>query len=316
MATTYAVTGGAGFIGSHIAERLIVDGHHVHVVDNFLSGKRETIDYLKNLDGDFTFHEIDILDTDQLTPVFKGADVVYHHAALVSVPYSVAHPLETHRNCVTGTLSVLIAARDAGVRRVVYASSSAVYGNSDTPIIAEQQGTDPISPYGAAKLMGEHYCRTFWHSYQLETVALRYFNVFGPRQDPTSQYAPVIPKFIARILDNTPPIIFGSGLQSRDFAYIDNIVHGNLLAASAPDVAGEVMNLATGSSVTLLELMDKLNHVLGTAVQPHHDPPRIGDIMHSCADINKAKDLINFEPIIDFNTGLAKTVTWYKANLP
>lgn len=312
MPTTYAVTGGAGFIGSHIAERLIRDGHKVHIVDNFLTGKRSNLEYLQNLDGDLHFHETSILETDALRKIFRDAEVVYHQAALASVPRSVKDPQATHEHCVTGTLSVLVAARDAGVRRVVYAASSSAYGDAEEAVKVETLPSMPISPYGAAKLMGEQYCRIFWLNYGLETVALRYFNVFGPRQDPTSQYAAVIPKFITRMLAGQPPIIYGDGHQSRDFTYIDNVVYGNLLAGTAPDAPGEVMNLATGGNVSLLELVDKLNITLGTNFAAQHDPPRPGDILHSQAGIDKARELLDFAPIINFDEGLARTVDWYR----
>jgi UDP-glucose 4-epimerase len=312
VATTYVVTGGAGFIGSHIAEHLLRDGHAVHVIDNLLTGKRANIEHLESLNGDFTYHEQSILDTEAITQIFQGAEIVFHQAALASVPRSVKNPLATHEHCVTGTLSVLVAARDAGVRRVVYAASSSAYGDAAEQIKVETLPNDPISPYGAAKLMGEQYCRTFWHTYQLETVALRYFNVFGPRQDPTSQYAAVIPKFITRMLNDQPPIIYGDGHQSRDFTYIDNVVYGNLLAASAPDAIGEVMNMATGGNVSLLALVDKLNTILGTEFAPQHDPPRAGDILHSQAGIDKARELLDFAPVVDFDEGLKRTVAWYR----
>ena len=312
MASTYTITGGAGFVGSHIAAHLIQDGHRVHVVDNMLTGRQSNIDYLESLDGDFTFHNLNILDTEALTQVLQGTEVVYHQAALASVPRSVKDPLATHENCVTGTLSVLVAARDANVRRVVYAASSSAYGEATEQYKVETIPPDPISPYGAAKLMGEQYCRAFWHTYKLETVALRYFNVFGPRQDPSSEYAAVIPKFITRMLNNQAPIIFGDGQQSRDFTYIDNVVYGNKLAATAPDAVGEVLNLATGGNVSLLGLVDKLNTVLGTDFEAIHEAPRSGDILHSQADIHKAQDLLDFNPIVNFDEGLAKTVEWYR----
>lgn len=310
--TTYLVTGGAGFIGSHLAERLLRDGQRVRVVDNLLTGRRENLAYLASLGGDLSVHEVSITDLDALRPLMAGVEVVYHEAALASVPLSVADPLATHAHCVTGTLNVLVAARDAGVRRVVYAASSAAYGDVDSTSVTEALVPQPISPYGAAKLAGEHYCQSFAQVYDLETVCLRYFNVFGPRQDPTSQYAAVIPLFATAMLAGRAPTIFGDGTQSRDFTYIDNVVHGNLLAAAAPGASGQVMNLATGTSVSLRDLVTKLNAVLGTRIEPVFAPPRPGDILHSQADIAKARALLDFAPVVDFDTGLARTVAWYR----
>jgi UDP-N-acetylglucosamine/UDP-N-acetyl-alpha-D-glucosaminouronate 4-epimerase len=238
--------------------------------------------------------------------------VVFHQAALPSVPRSIDDPLTTHENNATGTLNVLLAARDVGVRRVVYAGSSSAYGERDGEFKNETMQPQPISPYGVAKLAGEYYCQTFAQVYGLETVCLRYFNVFGPRQDPASQYAAVIPLFISLMLDGKPPVIHGDGLQSRDFTYIDNVVHGNLLAAQMPGVSGEIMNLATGGRVTLLELVDKVNSILGTHVQALHDSERNGDIKHSRASIEKARDLLHYEPIVSFDEGLARTIEWYR----
>lgn len=313
--TTYVVTGGAGFIGSHIAARLLQDGHTVRVIDNLLTGKQTNLDYLKTLDADLQIHTADITEFETLHPIFEGAEVVFHQAALPSVPLSIDNPIATHQNCVTGTLHVLKAAHETGVRRVVYAASSSAYGDVyDLPQKIETLSPNPISPYGVAKLAGEYYCRVFPICYGLETVALRYFNVFGARQDPNSQYAAVIPKFITRMLEDKAPIIYGTGEQSRDFTYIDNVVHGNLLAAHAPDASGEVMNLAMGGNVNLLELVDALNTALGTNIEPDHAPPRTGDIMHSSADINKAIDLLDYAPIVSFEEGLERTIAWYRDN--
>lgn len=312
MPERYVVTGGAGFIGSHIAERLLADGHEVHIVDNLVTGSRANI---AHLNGSFQFHEVSITDRAALDRIFTGVDYVIHQAALASVPRSIDDPLLTHEYCVTGTLNVLLAARDAGVRRVVYAASSSAYGDVEEESQSERIPPRPISPYGAAKLAAEYYCQVFTHVYGLETVCLRYFNVFGPRQDPTSQYAAVIPLFITAMLRNQPPTIFGDGQQSRDFTYIDNIVHGNLLAAKAPDAAGQVMNLATGGRVNLLELVEKINRILGTAIDPIHDAPRPGDILHSRANIERAEELLDFAPVVDFDTGLARTIAWYRSRM-
>ncbi len=314
MAEKYVVTGGAGFIGSHIAERLLNDGHDVHVIDNLLTGRRANLNYLQSLDSAdrLTIHEISITDKDALDGIFGEVDTVFHEAALPSVPRSVENPLETHEHCVTGTLNVLVAARDADVRRVVYAASSSAYGEIEGEYKVETMSPDPISPYGAAKLASEYYCKTFYDVYGLETVSLRYFNVFGARQDPTSQYSAVIPLFITQMLDSKRPVIFGDGKQTRDFTYIDNVVHGNLLASTVPDVGGKMMNLAMGGHVSLLDLVDKLNRFLNTNFEPILDTPRPGDIVHSQANIDKARELLDFEPVVDFDTGLARTVEWYK----
>lgn len=312
--TIYVVTGGAGFIGSNIAERLLKEGHTVRIVDNLSTGKRSNLDALQGL-GDLEFHEVSITDKAALDPIFKGAEVVFHQAALASVSMSIENPLATHEHCVTGTLNVLLAARDASVRRVVYAASSAAYGDATTDVNVETMAPLPISPYGVAKLAGEYYCQAFASTYGLETVCLRYFNVFGARQDPTSQYAAVIPIFITTMLKGKRPTIFGDGEQSRDFIHIDNVVHGNILASQAPDVSGQMMNLATGGSVSLLELVSKLNNILGTSIEPIHAEARSGDIKYSRANIDKARDLLDFSPIIEFDEGLRRTVAWYRSQI-
>jgi len=309
MTETYIVTGGAGFIGSHLVERLLMDGCQVRVVDNLSTGKAENLAHLSG----YELYNVSITDKDALMPIFAGADYVLHQAALPSVPRSVANPLETHENCVTGTLNVLLAARDAGVKRVVYAASSSAYGDVVGDFKDESMPPRPMSPYGVAKLAGEYYCQAFTEVYGLETVALRYFNVFGPRQDPASKYAAVIPLFITAMLKGQAPTIYGDGLQSRDFTYIDNVVHGNLLAAKAPSrAAGKVMNLAMGGNTNLLQLVEKINHLLGSDIQPVLAPERAGDIKHSRASIERAGELLGYEPIIDFDTGLARTFEWYR----
>ena len=312
MGETYVVTGGAGFIGSHIAERLITDGHRVRVIDNLLTGNPDNLEFLKSLDGDLEITEGSIANLDTLQTLFKGVDVIFHQAALPSVPRSVANPLETHEHCVTGTLNVLVAARDNDVKRVVYAASSSAYGDQEGEQKVETMAPKPISPYGVAKLAGEFYLQAFYHTYGLETVALRYFNVFGRRQDPKSTYAAVIPKFITLMLEGERPTIYGDGEQSRDFTYIDNVVYGNLLASTAEKAPGETINLATGGQIVLNELVDKLNGILGTDLPPIHGDPRTGDILHSRADIEKAGELLGFEPIVDFDEGLRRTVDWYR----
>lgn len=308
MTETYIVTGGAGFIGSHLVERLLRDGYHVRIIDNLSTGKHKNLAHLSG----YELHEVSITDRDALTPIFESVDYVLHQAALPSVPRSVANPLETHENCVTGTLNVLLAARDAGVKRVVYAASSSAYGDIAGDFKDETMPPQPMSPYGVAKLAGEYYCQCFTEVYGLETVALRYFNVFGPHQDLASKYAAVIPLFITAMLKGQSPMIYGDGLQSRDFTYIDNVVHGNLLAARAPRAAGQVINLATGGNINLLQLVGKINHLLHTNIQPVFAPERPGDIKHSRASIERAGDLLGYEPIVDFDTGLAHTLEWYR----
>jgi UDP-glucose 4-epimerase len=312
---TYVVTGAAGFIGSHLAARLLQDGHTVRAVDNLLTGRQENLDYLSSLDGDLHIHHIDITDKTALLPVLNGADVVFHHAALPSVPLSLDNPFDTHHHCATGTLRVLEAAHRAGVRRVIYAGSSSAYGETENPFETEDVLPAPLSPYGAAKLAGEHYCQAFYESFGLETVVLRYFNVFGARQDPRSQYAAVIPKFITLMLRGKQPVIYGSGEQTRDFTYIDNIVHGNLLAARVPEAAGQTMNLATGEAISVNALVDALNDVLGTDIEAVHEAARPGDILHSAASIERAENLLGFSPVVDFTDGLRQTVDWYRQTL-
>jgi nucleoside-diphosphate-sugar epimerase len=313
MPNIYAVTGGAGFIGSHLAERLLRDGHCVRVIDNLLTGTERNLAYLRMLGGHLEEYRVSVTDLEALRPIFTEVDVVFHQAALPSVPRSIVDPLETHFHTVTGTLNVLVAARDCGVRRVVLAASSSAYGDGDAEFKTEDLLPAPKSPYGVAKLAGEYYAQAFWLNYGLETVNLRYFNVFGPRQDPTSQYAAVIPKFITAMLQGEPPTIYGDGTQSRDFTYVDNVIYANLLAASSPKAVGQTINCATGGNVTLLELVDKLNALLGTNLAPVMAPPRPGDILHSRAGVQKARELLGFVPPIDFDTGLARTVEWYRS---
>ena len=312
MPHTYVVTGAAGFIGSHIAERLLREGARVRVIDNLLTGKQANLDVLKSLNGDLSITSGSITEPKTLRALFQNADFVLHQAALPSVPRSIADPLETHRHCVTGTLNVLIAARDAGVKRVVYAASGAAYGDQAGDTKVETMSPAPISPYGVAKLTGEYYAAAFSHSYDLETVSLRYFNVFGPRQDPTSAYAAAIPKFITAMLRGERPTIYGDGTQSRDFTFVDNIVQGNLLACKAPRAVGETINLANGGRILINDLVAQLNEIIGTNLASIHTDERPGDIKHSRADIEKARDLLGYAPIVSFDEGLRRTVDWYR----
>jgi UDP-glucose 4-epimerase len=308
---TFLVTGGAGFIGSHIAEALVNRGDKVRVLDNLSTGH---VSNLAHLQKRVEIVEGDITDERAVAAAVRGVDCVFHQAALGSVPRSVEFPLDTNAACVTGTLNVLDAARKAGVRRLIYAGSSSAYGNQPTPKKRESDLPAPISPYGAAKLAGEAYCQAFWATYGFETVSIRYFNVFGPRQDPNSQYSAVIPLFITAMLAGKRPTIFGDGYQSRDFTYVANVVHGNLLAADADarHVAGRTINVANGRSTNLLELIAVLNELLGTKVEPVHAPPRTGDVRESLADISEARQRLGYEPQIDFEEGLRRSIDYYR----
>jgi len=305
----YLVTGGAGFIGSNLVEELVRRGERVRVLDNFSTGKRENIaPWLERIE----LIAGDVCDLGTVRRAMEGVDYVLHQAALSSVPRSIDDPIRTHHCNATGTLNVLIAARDAGVRRLVYASSSSVYGDSPTLPKQEDMPTDTFSPYAVSKLAGEHYCRVFYRVYGLETVCLRYFNVFGPRQDPTSQYAAVIPKFVTAMLSGRRPVVYGDGRQSRDFTYVTNVVEGNLLACRAEGVAGEVFNIACGQSFTVLELVEELGRVLGMEVRPEFAPPQPGDIKHSLAAIEKAREGLGYIPGVLFVEGLRHTVMFFR----
>ncbi|MFC1960492.1 SDR family oxidoreductase [Chloroflexota bacterium] len=310
MSETYLVTGGAGFIGSHLVETLLNDGHTVRVVDNLSTGNPANIEPFKDR---ISFYAVDITDRAALDEPFAGVDYVLHQAAIPSVPRSVDDPLGTHDSNVNGTLHVLDAARQAGVKRVVYAASSSAYGEIPGEYKQEKMSPAPLSPYAVAKLTGEYYCQSFYSVYGLETVALRYFNVFGPRQDPTSEYSAVIPLFITAMMDDHPPTVHGDGLQSRDFTYVANVVRGNLLACKAPvAAAGKTINMACGDSISLLDLIADINELLGTNIVPVHTPPRSGDIKHSRADITRARELLGFEPVVSFKDGLQKTVEFFQ----
>lgn len=308
MSSLCLVTGGAGFIGSSIARALLARGDQVRVLDNFSSGRRENIQDLTGvevLDGD-------ILDDAALARAVGGVSLIFHQAAIPSVPRSVADPLPTNEANVTGTLKVLQAARQAGTRRVVYAASSSAYGDTPTLPKVETMATVPLSPYAVAKLAGELYCRAFYKVYGLETVALRYFNVFGPRQDPKSQYAAVIPRFATAALKGEPAVIYGDGEQSRDFCFIENVVAANLLAAEAGDAAGRVFNVACGEAVSLNQVLDQLEQIVGHPIERRHEPARSGDVRHSLADISAARDNLKYRPLVTFAQGLRKTVDWFR----
>ena len=309
--STCVVTGGAGFIGSHISERLLRDGHSVRVVDNYLTGSPENLAHLRD-NGRLSVHELDIADAKALVRVFEGADFVLHQAALPSVPRSVASPEETWQHCATGTLNVLEAARVAGVRRLVNASSSSVYGDSPADSKHEDLPTRPLSPYAAAKLAGEALCQAWGRSYGLETVSLRYFNVYGPRQDPLSDYAAVVPLFISIMLGGRRPPITGDGGETRGFTYVDDVVEGNMLALTSPRATGHAINIGSGTSTSIRQLVEVLNDLLGTQLPPKYLPPRPGDIRHSRADISRAQELLGYNPVVDLRSGLQRTLAWFR----
>jgi len=308
---TYLITGAAGFIGSSLARALLQRGERVRGLDNFTTGKRENIADLARLE----FRAADLLDLAAVTEACRGVDYVLHQAAIPSVPKSVADPASSNRANVDGTVNLLIAARDANVKRVVYAGSSSIYGESPTLPKREDMQPDPISPYAVSKLAGELYMTSFYRVYGLETVTLRYFNVFGPYQDAASQYSGVLAKFIALMLRGEQPTIYGDGEQSRDFTYIDNVVSANLLACSAPagQVAGRALNAATGSRITLNRTFEILKEMTGYSGEAHHGPERAGDIKHSLADVSLAAKLMGYQPVAGFEEGLARTVAWYRA---
>lgn len=299
------VTGGAGFIGSHLAEALLREGHEVRVLDNFATGRRQNLD---SFGGDVELMEGDIRSYERVHNAVRGCELVFHQAALPSVPRSVQDPLTSTAVNVEGTLNVLLAARDADVRRVVCASSSSVYGQNPELPKHEALQTLPISPYAVAKLAGEGYCRSFHQVFGLETVSLRYFNVFGPRQDPNSQYSAVIPKFITLLQAGQAPLVHGDGDQSRDFTYIDNVVHANLAAAANGPGDGSAFNIAYGEQYSLNDLLAILREELGSDVQAEHGPERPGDVRHSLADIGRARETIRYDPKVDFRDGLRRTI--------
>jgi len=303
----YLVTGGAGFIGSNIAEALVRRGDRVRILDDFSTGRRENLSPLSGVE----VVEGDLRDPDAVRRAVAGVDGVFHEAALRSVPRSVDDPLSSNEVNVTGTLVLLLACREARVRRLVYASSSSVYGDDPTLPKVETLPTQPISPYAVSKLAAEHYCQTFARLYGLETVSLRYFNVFGPRQNPESKYSAVIPRFLAQALAGEPLEVHGDGEQSRDFTYIDNVVRGNLLAMETPGVSGEVFNVACGSRHSLLAIADAIADFLGRKLPRTHVASRPGDVKHTLADISKAERLLGYRPIVDFATGMQRTCEYF-----
>ncbi|MDH3238817.1 MAG: SDR family oxidoreductase [Deltaproteobacteria bacterium] len=309
----YLVTGGAGFIGSNLVASLLASGHRARVLDNFLTGKRENLAGLAERYGDaFELVEGDLRDLEVTRRAAQGVEYVLHQGALPSVPRSVADPVLSNEINVGGTVNLLIAARDAGVRRVVFAASSSAYG--DTPELPKRESMtpNPKSPYAAQKLAGEHYMRIFYEVYGVETVSLRYFNVFGPKQDPASTYAAVIPRFITAVLMGTAPTVYGDGLQTRDFTYIDNVVRVNLLACEAPkEACGKVFNIACGERVSLLDILEIVYKLVGRRVAPKFEPPRPGDVRDSLADISLARDLLGYEPTVPFPEGLSRTFDFF-----
>jgi nucleoside-diphosphate-sugar epimerase len=306
------VTGGAGFIGSNLADELIRQGAKVRVIDNFVTGSRAN---LEEIAGDFDFVEGDLNDDTALRPALADVDIVFHQAALPSVPRSVDNPAETHQACANATLNLLINARDSGVRRVVYAASSSAYGDQPELPKIETMNPDPLSPYAAAKLMGEYYCRVFTLVYGLETLSLRYFNVFGPRQDPSSTYSGVISRFIDALMKGTTPVIYGDGEQTRDFTYIANVVDANIRAARTTSGIGETMNVANGERVSLNTLLDTLKAITGNGdVSAEYLPERRGDVKHSQADNSRAIEWLGYEKLIGLEEGLKRTIEWWKTS--
>jgi len=306
------VTGGAGFIGSHIADYLLEKGHDITILDDLSTGSEQNIRHI--LDR-VKFIRGSICDPETLDRAMDGAEYVLHQAALPSVPRSISDPLTTNRVNVEGTLLVLLAARRCGVRRVVFASSSSIYGNAGDLPRRETDAPQPLSPYAVAKLAAENYCRAFCNVFQLETVSLRYFNVFGPRQKPHSNYAAVIPSFIMALLHGKPPVIYGDGENSRDFTFVENVARAALLAMEKPGIAGEVFNIACGCRTNLKQLAEMLNKIVGTNIAPIFSDPRPGDVRHSQADISKAKQLLGYQPTVSLEEGLRRTVDWFKGKV-
>ena len=305
----YLVTGGAGFIGSHLSEELVRRGHRVRVADSLITGKRSNLDHIKGIE----FLEGDLANIDFAQKAVQGCEYVLHQAAIPSVPRSVEDPLTSNRANVDGTLNVLLASRDAGVRRLVFAASSSAYGDTPTLPKHETMPTNPLSPYALQKVIGEQYLQMFTRLYGLETVAIRYFNVFGPRQDPTSPYSGVISVFATALLEKRSPTIYGDGEQTRDFTYVANVVDGVLRASEAPGASGEIINVATGGRISLNQLFEEMRKLVGADVKPAYAESRRGDVRDSQADITKARELLGYEPFVAFEEGLSKTVDWYRS---
>jgi nucleoside-diphosphate-sugar epimerase len=308
----YLVTGGAGFIGSHLSEELVRRGHRVRAVDSFVTGKRRNLEHLPDVE----LLEGDLAQAAICARAVEGVDFVLHQAAIPSVPRSVEDPVTSNRSNIDATLNILVAARDAGVKRLVYAGSSSAYGNAPTLPKREDMPPRPLSPYALQKWVGEQYCQMFTRLYGFETVSIRYFNVFGPRQDPSSPYSGVISLFFSALLDGRQPVIYGDGEQTRDFTYVANVVDGVLRACQAPSVAGEVINVATGESVSLNGLLEAINSLVGSNVTPRYAAERAGDVRDSLADIGKAKDLLGYVPLVAVKEGLRKTLEWQRAGRP
>ena len=307
----YLVTGGAGFIGSHLCEELVRRGHRVRVVDSLITGKRQNLAHLPLVE----FLQGDLAELDVAARAVQGVEYVLHQAAIPSVPRSVEDPITSNRANIDASLNVLVAARDAGVRRVVYAGSSSAYGNAPTLPKVETMGTAPLSPYALQKLVAEQYCQMFTSLYGLETVTIRYFNVFGPRQDPSSPYSGVISLFISALSENRRPTIYGDGGQTRDFTYVANVVDGVLRACEAPAASGEVINVATGGRISLNQLFAAVRSLVGGTLEPIYADPRAGDVRDSQADIGKAQRLLGYEPGVSFEEGLGRTVAWYRESV-
>ncbi len=304
------VTGGAGFIGSHLTRRFLGQGHSVRVLDDFSSGKRENLaPVAKNID----LHEADLRDFEVCVRACGDIDFVFHEGAVPSVPKSVEDPQTSHDVNATGTFNVLRAAAQCKVKRVIYAASSSAYGDTIESPKHEKITPEPLSPYAVQKLAGEHYARAFFECYGLETISLRYFNVFGDRQDPSSQYAAAIPAFVTMMLGGTAPTIYGDGEQTRDFTFIDNVLHGNTLAMEAAKTQGQSVNVACGGAVSINTVIAQINKLLGTNIEPTYVDRRAGDVMHSCANIGLAKELLGFEPVISFDEGLRRAIDYYRA---
>ena len=308
--SNYLVTGGAGFIGSHLAEELVRRGHRVRVADSLITGKRSNLDHIPGIE----FVEGDLADLEFAKRAADGCEYVLHQAAIPSVPRSVKDPITSNRANVDGTLNILVAAREAGAKRLVFAASSSAYG--DTPTLPKHEGmaTNPLSPYALQKVVGEQYLQMFTRLYGLETVSIRYFNVFGPRQDPSSPYSGVISVFATALLDNGPPKIYGDGEQTRDFTYVANVVDGVLRACEAPQASGEIINVATGGRISLNQLFYAMRDLVGGALEPVYAESRKGDVRDSQADIRKAKALLGYEPVVSFEDGLARTIAWYRSS--